>query len=173
MKKLISTIIAATVLLLSAGIVRASTTVSESATIRKDIKIEASFDYRVINLESFLERYNSPISSYAPYFVEFADTYGIDYRLVPAITGVESTFGKHIPQGSFNAYGWANGKYKFTSWEQSIEVVTSTLRTRYIDRGALTVNSIGRRYAPPSSTWAGKVNFFIKRIDTLPVTFDL
>ena len=30
-------------------------------------------------------------------FVTYADTNGLDYRLVPAITGVESTFGKLIP----------------------------------------------------------------------------
>lgn len=146
--------------------------VSASASIQKEA-VNTHFDFRVTNLEYFLAKYNSPLTTYAAEFVTYADKYGIDYRLVPAIAGVESTFGKRIPFKSFNAYGWANGKYKFTSWEDSINIVTMALRTKYIDRGAPTIAKIGRRYAPPSKTWAGKVTFFINKIDTLPVTFDI
>lgn len=146
--------------------------VSASASLKKDVET-VDFDMRVTTLRSFLEKFNSPLAIYADDFVTYADTYGIDYRLVPAIAGVESTFGKRIPYKSYNAYGWANGKYKFTSWEDSIRVVSMTLRTKYIDRGAGTLAKIGRRYAPPSSTWAGKVGFFIKNIDKLPVTYDI
>lgn len=130
-------------------------------------------DFRVRRLKDFLEKYNSPLAPYAEDFIKSADTYNIDWRLVPAIAGVESTFGKHIPKGSYNAYGWANGNHKFTSWENSIEVVTSTLRQKYYDRGADTLPKISRRYAPPSTTWAWKVDYFMNKIDSIPVEFDL
>ncbi len=136
---------------------------------RKNIE----YDYREEILENFLEGYNSPLASYSGVFISLADEYDLDWRLVPAITGVESTFGKRIPFESYNAYGWANGAYSFESWEESIEVVSKALRERYIDRGADSVSEIARIYAPPSSTWAGKVKFFMKKINPFPLTFSL
>lgn len=120
---------------------------------------------RALQLEAFLQKYNSPLAPYAQNFVDMADKYGIDWKLVPAITGVESTFGKHIPYNSYNAYGWANGKYSFKSWEESIEKVTKTLKEKYYNRGLDNPYKIGPVYAPPSSTWAGKVNRFMKEIE--------
>ncbi|MEK7470664.1 MAG: hypothetical protein AAB622_01535 [Patescibacteria group bacterium] len=149
-------------------------TVESGASASLKINQDSPFsEYRVLILREFLGRYNSPLTPYAPEFVAAADEYGIDYRLVPAITGVESTFGKRIPSKSYNAYGWANGEYKFSSWENSIDHVSMTLRTKYIDKGAPTIAKIARRYAPPSSTWAGKVKFFVGKIDSLPVSFDI
>jgi len=144
----------------------------ESASLK--ISEESVFsEYRVLLLREFLNRYNSPLTPYAPEFVAKADEYGIDYRLVASITGVESTFGKRIPYKSFNAYGWANGEYRFSSWEDSIDHVSMTLRTKYMDKGAMSIAKIAKRYAPPSSTWGGKVKLFQRKIDTLPVSFDI
>lgn len=136
-------------------------------------EVSDNFDYRVTNLRKFLIKYNSPLFDYAQDFVVYADIYGLDYRIIPAITGVESTFGKRIPVNSYNAYGWANGEYRFTSWEDSIEHVSMTLKTKYIERGAPTIAQIARRYAPPSSTWGSKVKFFMRKIDSLPVSYDI
>ena len=55
---------------------------------------------------------------------------GLDYRLVPAISGVESTFGKHIPDNSYNAYGWANGNYSLNPGKILLVVVSETLKKR-------------------------------------------
>ncbi|MGB9911094.1 MAG: hypothetical protein ACPLKP_00585 [Microgenomates group bacterium] len=125
---------------------------------------EKKVDFRASSLEKFLKQYRSPLAKYASVFVETADKYQIDWRLVPAITGVESSFGKHIPFGSYNAYGWNNGNYYFSSWEESIEIVTKTLKEKYINRGLDTPQKIAPVYAPPSSTWGSKVNYFIKKI---------
>ncbi len=130
-------------------------------------------DYRVSTLKTFLEGYNSPLANSADQFVAKADRYQLDWRLVPAITGVESTFGKRIPSDSYNAYGWANGVYKFESWDNSIEIVSRALREKYIDRGAVTIDQIARRYAPPSSTWSWKVQYFMNKIDPLPLSFTI
>lgn len=130
-------------------------------------------DVRVETLRKYLASHNSPLAEYAEVFVSCADKYDLDWRLVPAITGVESTFGKRIPQNSYNAYGWVNGEYNFKSWEDSIEIVTRTLRINYLDKGASSIGAIAKRYAPPSSTWAGKVKFFVRKIGPYPTTFTL
>lgn len=160
-------------MLINANTVVASEIVAgSSATIKASTSIE-SYDYRVYALKSFFKKYNSPLTDYAEQFVYWADQYQMDWRMVPAITGVESTFGKQIPANSYNAYGWANGNYSFNSWEDSIKVVTGTLKEKYIDKGADTIPEIARRYAPPSNSWGSKVKYFMNKIEPLPVQFSL
>jgi len=171
MKNLITILAFSALFLFNTDSVAAQVSVAESsANLRANVSIA---DTRVDTLEKFLEKYNSPLAPYSEVFIETADKYELDWRLIPAITGVESTFGKRIPHDSFNAYGWANGEYRFTSWEESIEIVGKALRTKYEDKGAVSINQIARRYAPPSSTWAGKVKFFMRKIEAYPLDFDL
>jgi hypothetical protein len=125
-------------------------------------------DNRVEKLVAFLEEYDSPLVPYAQDFVEAADKYQIDWKLLPAITGVESTFGKQIPFNSYNAYGWNNGYYRFQSWEDSIEKVTQALKEKYYNRGLDNPYKIGRVYAPPSPSWGKRVDNFMKTIDSFP-----
>ena len=171
MKNLITILAFSALFLFNTDSVAAQVSVAESsANLRANVSVA---DTRVDTLENFLEKYNSPLAPYSEVFIETADKYELDWRLIPAITGVESTFGKRIPYESFNAYGWANGEYRFTSWEESIEIVGKALRTKYEDKGAVSINQIARRYAPPSSTWAGKVKFFMRKIEAYPLDFDL
>lgn len=172
MKKLITLIILFIVLILTSARGTYAQNISDSSAILVN-KNTAGFDYRIENLRNFLLKYNSPLAEYAKEFVSYADANNLDYRLIPAITGVESTFGKRIPVNSYNAYGWANGDYSFESWEDSIAHVSEVLKTKYIDRGAESIYEIARIYAPPSSTWGGKVSFFVNKIDTLPLNFDI
>lgn len=134
---------------------------------------EPSFDYRIYTLRKFLNKNRSPLTPYSAEFIKLADYYGIDWRMVPAISGVESTFGKRIPQNSYNAYGWAGGNYNFKSWPDSINTVSMTLRQKYIDKGATSITKIARIYAPPSTTWGRNVKYFVAKITPLPLSFDL
>ena len=170
MKKVLIGIITGLIIALTntAEVSAGSFVAESSATIRAE---KPKQDIRVVTLRNYLESHNSPLSEHAEAFVAYADEYNLDWRLVAAISGVESTFGKRIPQNSYNAYGWANGTYRFSSWEESIETVSRTLRTKYIDKGATSISKIARIYAPPSSTWARNVKFFMRKIEPMPVTY--
>ncbi len=125
-------------------------------------------DPRIIKLAGFLKSQNSPLAPYAADFLAAADKYhleefGLTY-LVPAITGLESGFGRFYLAGSFNAYGWAGGYYLFNSWEESIEHVTRVLRQKYLDRGAITIAKIGPIYAE-SPAWSARVRAIMKKIE--------
>ena len=94
--------------------------------------------------------------------------YGLDWKLVAAISGVESGFGKVLPSGSHNAWGWgiptgSSGGIKFASWEEGIATVSHGLKTKYVNRGAHTIDQIGSIYAA-SPAWPGKVRFFMNKI---------
>ena len=147
------------------SVAKASLTAGNSGLLKNEVLGFNQPDMRVKKLAGFLEFYHSPLAGLAAHLVESADKYQIDWRLVPAITGVESTFGKFIPANSYNAYGWNNGLYKFGSWEESITHVTKTLAEKYVARGLDTPWKIAPVYAPPSKTWAGNVAFFIKKLD--------
>lgn len=136
-----------------------------SAKIKlEEIDQENPKDERVIRLESFLVSKNSLLAGYSEEFVFFADRFGLDWRLLPAITGVESSFGKVIPFGSYNAYGWGNGRIYFSSWPESIEVVSRALSEKYYQKGLNTPEKIGPAWAPPSPDWARKVRAVMNQI---------
>lgn len=171
MKKIISILITIFLIIFSAKTVSADiSVVSTSATIKSDFN---ETDFRVNKLEKFFGQYNSVLADYAGEFVEYADENGLDWRLLPAISGVESTFGKQMINGTYNAYGWAGGLYRFNSWEDSIATISKSLKEDYLEKGAPSLSKIARRYCPPSSTWGYKVAFFMKKIDPLPLDFTL
>lgn len=130
---------------------------------------QADNDPRAEQLHSYLVSHNSPLSEMAQHFVEEADRLNLDWRLVPAIAGVESTFGQHVPSGSYNAWGWGipTGQewgIGFRDWKGGITAVSEGLRYNYIDRGAITIDQIGHVYAA-SPAWSWKVRFFIEKIN--------
>ena len=126
-------------------------------------------DERIEKLKSFLASHDSPLVDAAGHFVAEADRLNLDWKLVAAIAGVESTFGKHIPANSYNGWGWgvftgmADGIH-FKDWEDGITQVSEGLRYNYVDRGAETIEAIGRIYAA-SPTWSQKVRFFLTKIE--------
>ena len=128
---------------------------------------QAGFDTRVKVLTSYLKQYDSPLVPYAADFVATADKYNLDWRLVAAISGVESTFGKQIPYNSYNAWGWGvygDNVINFKSWDDGIEIVSQGLREKYIDQwGGQDIYQIGAVYAS-SPAWAGHVELYLNKI---------
>ncbi|MBU2632091.1 glucosaminidase domain-containing protein [Patescibacteria group bacterium] len=124
-------------------------------------------DYRVKILENYLNKWSSPLAPHAESFISNADKYNLDWRLVAAISGVESGFGKHIPYNSYNGWGWGiygNNSHGFPSWENGIETISQGLREKYMDRwGAKDVYGIGNFYAADPN-WANKVTNFMNKI---------
>lgn len=127
-------------------------------------------DARTLLLESFFKKNNSPMTPYANLIVAQADTYGFDFRLVPAIAMCESNLGKHVPlKAGFNPFGiavytGANRGKNFDSWQGAIEWVSQYLHDRYYAQGITTLDDIGEIWAPPSAinggSWADCVEFF-------------
>jgi hypothetical protein len=112
-----------------------------------------------------INRNNAPLADYAEKFVEVANKYDLDYRLLPAIATVESSGGKSNFR-SYNAWGWGNKS--FGSFEEGIETVGKGLKTGYIDKGRDTVDEIAPVYCPPNaSNWVRSVNQFMIEIERI------
>jgi len=120
---------------------------------------------RVKALKSFFQKYNSPLVSNVETFIKVADLYDIDYKILPAISCIESGCGKHLIPNSYNPFGWGKGRIIFSSFDEAIEKVGKGLNQIYLSRGLTTVEKIAPVYNPPSPvTWTQKVNYFINQI---------
>jgi hypothetical protein len=140
---------------------------ASSASTQLPIVQKTGADLRVKILTSYLKQYDSPLAPYASDFVKAADKYNLDWRLVAAISGVESTFGKAIPNNSYNAWGWGvygDNVINFKSWDDGINTVSQGLRERYMNEwGGQDIYQIGAVYAS-SPAWAGHVELYLNKI---------
>ncbi|OGY22272.1 MAG: hypothetical protein A2126_03520 [Candidatus Woykebacteria bacterium GWB1_45_5] len=125
--------------------------------------IKASRDDRAERLESFLQSQGSPLAPYSADLVKISDIYRLDWRLLPAITGVESTFGNAVPGRSYNPYGWNNGHAYFKDWVSASDFVAKEITVRWGVGETITPWKIGPSYAA-SPTWASRVNSYMKVI---------
>lgn len=129
---------------------------------------EIAYDKRVQILKEFLKTYDSPLTPHSETFVKTSDNYQLDYRLLVAISGVESTFGKQLPEKSHNAWGW--GIYEdhiiyFKSFDEGIETISKAIREDYINSWkAENVYQIGKFYAA-SPAWSQRVVYFMDKIE--------
>jgi len=152
--------------------------ISDSFYVDNSIKtVSVKKDERVEILKAYLETHKSPMVGNAKDFVEAADQYDLDWKLVASIAGVESTFGKHTPGGAatetFNAWGWGvygNQALGFGSFKNGIYTVSRGLRENYVNKGYDTPEKMNRKYAS-SKTWGMKVNFFLGKIGTFESNF--
>jgi len=147
--------------------------------------ISESEDARAVIVANFLKRYNTPKplgvrrlnhplvpeDYFGKFFVELADEYNLDFRLLPAIAMQESNLCVSTPRPlnengnvveSYNCLGFGvYGKTvtMFPSFEANFEQAAKSLKKNYIDIGLDTPYKIMKKYTPPSDgSWAESVN---------------
>jgi hypothetical protein len=135
-------------------------------------KVEVG-DARPILIANFLKKHDSPLKPYDHFgqtFTLIADTYGLDYRLLPAIAMQESNLCKTIPSGSFNCLGLgvhSQGTWAFSSFEENFDQAAKILKKNYIDEGLITPEQIQTKYTPSSNgSWQYAINHFMNQIET-------
>lgn len=101
----------------------------ETAAERKERLVkEEEKTSKAENIDKYFAAMNLPLAGYGEVFVEAAEKYDLDYRLLPAIAMRESTGGKHsCPNGNKNVFGWHSCKTKFTTYEEAIDKVAAHL----------------------------------------------
>ena len=141
---------------------------ASSAKIVSKIEVSSVFDNRVQILRAYLLQRNSPLAYNASDFINYADEHSLDWRLVAAIAGVESSYGLAIPYNSYNAWGWGvygDNVIRFKSWAEGIEIISKGLRVNYLKENPQSdPYFIGPTYAA-SPTWAQRVAYFMQRIE--------
>ncbi|HUI76860.1 MAG TPA: hypothetical protein VLY24_03065 [Bryobacteraceae bacterium] len=117
-------------------------------------------DPRLGILQRFFQKSGCPAVAYSEAFLEAADVYELDWRLLPSISFVESTGGKAAPNN--NLFGWDSGRAQFDSPTAGIHKVGYQLahselyRNKDIDGILATYN--------PNAEYAVKVKWVMRHI---------
>ncbi len=125
---------------------------------------------RAAKIDAILAVYNSPLEGYGEKFVEEADKNDIDYRLVVAIAGQESTFGRHACKKATNSFlGYGGCNIDFKSADEAIERVSASLggndkNTDHHYAGKTTVQIL-KKYNSVNPNYVKKVKTIMKMID--------
>jgi hypothetical protein len=139
--------------------------IEETIVVKKYVANESS-QYtpdakKVENIRKYLAGRNAPLADYAQEFVKAADHYGIDYRIVAAISVIESNGGRHTFK-AYNAWGWS--KTSFENWTDGIWTVSAGI-SKYYSNGLTRPELIAPYYCPPNAVkWAQNVNYVMNQI---------
>lgn len=90
-------------------------------------------DPRLPRLQAFFHDAHCLLQHLAPDFLEAADRQGLDWRLLPSISVVETGCGR-TARGN-NIFGWNSGRKEFASLREAISVVASRLGQSKLYRG--------------------------------------
>ena len=125
-------------------------------------------------LRAFFLKYKSPLIDYSGTFIKVADENNLDYRLLPAISCIESSCGKRLIPDSYNPFGWGiygNNVLKFKDYDEGIAKVGEGLNKNYVAKGFDTPEKIAPIYNPPShQSWLGKLRYFMNEMDKVQTT---
>jgi len=115
----------------------------------------------VPRVRAFLDRYGSPMGPYAREVVAAGVRYGVDPRLIVAIAGTESTFGKF--HRGHNAWGWdaPNGLTRWPDWPTAIAEYARLFTSGYRSGDPAV---IGPRYCPDCERWPFTTRLFFSMV---------
>lgn len=102
-------------------------------------------DIRCHKLREFLVRNDSPLVPFVNSFLVAADVNDLDWRLLPAISAVETSAGKKCRRN--NIFGWNSGRASFKSAAHAIAYVASRFSASPIYAGK-TARGILNTYNP-------------------------
>lgn len=130
----------------------------------------SNHDLRREQMRAILTKYNSPMIGLEDKLITTAEKYGLDWTLMAAIAGTESSFAKRMPANCNNPYGWGiygDNKICFASLEDAIETVASGLAKKY---NTTSLETIARTYNKVSTEgWISHTRFFMNKIKTAEV----
>lgn len=82
-------------------------------------------DGRILRVDAFFESYGCPAPNHAAEYVRAADQYQLDYRILPAISFLESTCGSYQRQNNY--WGWNSAKTGFPTVASGIDYIARQL----------------------------------------------
>lgn len=128
------------------------------------VSVPERADARFARLEMFFDRYQCPPPHYSYIYLQAADAYSLDYRLLPAISVRESTCGQY--ERFNNRWGWDSLATGFSSVPQGIEFLARQLAQAPRYRG----QPLGAKLETynPIPAYVGEVEHLMRQIDRAP-----
>jgi len=130
------------------GLVAVPVPASQCEMVQRTPPPDHRCDPRLVTLRTFFGKMGCPAQAYVREFLEAADQYQLDWRLLPSISFIESTGGKMARNNNF--FGWDSGAAYFDSPEAGIYAVgyqlshSSVYRWKDLDAILATYNPYGQ-----------------------------
>lgn len=137
----------------------------EKEKIRLAQEQKKIFDLKVNKLESFIKKMGDDnYAKSARTILNTAIRCKVDYKLLVAISGVESGFG-NINVGKYNPYGYITG-IPYTSYDQAINDIYCKFYKYYVSKGLNTAEKIARIYTGSDNNqkWINLVKLYLSKI---------
>ncbi len=116
---------------------------------------------KIDKLAGYLRKVNSPMAPFAGTIIEEAESCGANYRIIVAIAGNESGYGR-VSYKLYNPYGFLNG-VQYAGWEASLSDLTCKVAkytNKYTD-----IYTLGKVYgAHNPEQWAKNINWHLSQI---------
>lgn len=126
---------------------------------------QREFEINVAKAEAMLKRYDSPMQGLGHIIVQKADECGGDFKILLAIAGNESLFGR-VPVKKYNPYGYLDG-VQYASFEDALTKISCYISQRFIAKCNKDITCIVKTYAGPADDkqrWVFNINWFIKQV---------
>lgn len=123
-----------------------STLVSNTAAFTAArVRAEAR-DAEIANLVAYFRRQRAPIATeaYAAQFIDLSRANGADYKVVVAISGIESGF-CIAPYKKFNCFGYLNG-VQYSSFSQALATLIPKVSREYARKYGTNFEAIAKAY---------------------------
>jgi hypothetical protein len=127
-------------------------------------------------IDAYYRKYNMPLEGTGMIMAKAAQENGLDWRLLPAISVIESTGGIHACKNATHSFmGWGSCKINFNSDKEAIEIIAQNLGGNDPDTdhhyAGKSVKEILQKYNPPSivPNYANKVMKVMKKFGPDPV----
>jgi hypothetical protein len=123
---------------------------------------------RADSIDKFFASRNAPLEGYGMKFVEEAEDNDIDWRLLAAISVIESNGGKQACKKADNSVlGYGSCKMSFKSIDESIELVSMKIsgNTSKYYHDQMTTSQILKKYNSVIPSYVQKVTKVMKMID--------
>jgi hypothetical protein len=118
-------------------------------------------DPRIGRLERFFDLYRCPAPYYVKEYLSAADRYGVDYRLLPAVSVRETLCG--VEGWRNNRWGYHPGVQAFSSVEAGIDFVTRQLAENPFYKGKTLPDKLFTYN--PRQTYPDEVQWIMRQIE--------
>lgn len=127
--------------------------------------VEIELQAKAERVEAIFRKYNSPMQGYGRLLVSETERCGGDYKVITAIAGNESGFGR-IPYKLYNPFGYLNN-VQYSGWEEAIRILSCRISYQHLVPCQNNVSCVVIKYAGPSDDkekWVRNITWFVNQI---------
>lgn len=138
----------------------------ETKRFQKISEIEEKvLEEKAAKIEALFARYNSPMTGLGRLIINRATECGGDYKIVVAIAGNESGFGR-VPYKLYNPFGYLDG-VQYANWEDAVNQISCKIAKGFLKPCNNDLTCIIRTYGGDDTDkpkWISNITYFMSQL---------